>query len=262
MWTTGFVRTFRVFSLILLVSMPFSAGAECSQTDPCAPKKKVGDWDKSLAVGLNLTSGNSETTLVSLLGAASLEQGRNLWDLSTSYYFGEDKTDEVPGEDSTTRNDFRAAFAYKRIVDERLYLSGAAGFLYDEIADVDYRVTPGFAPGYFLLKDADFKLSVEAGPSYVFERVGGEYNSYMAPRVADRFDWILSCTSKLYQQFEILFDTEESKNVLVNAEIGVESSIASNLALVFSIKETFDNVPAAGREKDDLILNTAIKVSL
>ncbi len=256
------VKLFCVFAVFILSCLPISVFAECDQTDPCAPKKTIGEWDKSLAFGLNLTSGNSETTLVSLMGAAGLERDKNLWDLSASYYFGEDKTNEVPGVDTTTRNDFRAAFAYKRLIDERWYGSGSVGFLYDEIADVDYRVTPGVSAGNFLLKDADFKLSLEAGPSYVFERVGGEDKNYFAPRIADRFDWIISCTSKVYQLAEILFDIEDSKNVLVNAEVGIEAAIATNLALVLSVKETFDNVPAEGRKKDDLIVTTALKVSL
>ena len=50
--------------------------------------------------------------------------------------------------------------------------------------------------------------------------------------------------------------------MLINAEVGIEAAIATNLALVLSVKETFDNVPAEGREKDDLIVTTALKVSL
>jgi putative salt-induced outer membrane protein YdiY len=264
------VRFRRPAALIACAALCFStaiisenAAAECVPSeDTCAPKKKVGEWDSSALIGFNLTQGNSETTLLTLGLKAALDKDGNVIDLAADYGYGEDKALDSEENGDTSRNDFRAAARYDRILGERFYVGFGAKFLYDEIADVDYRVNMDPNVGYYLLRDNSFKLRLEGGPSYVFEKVGGEEDDYFAPRLGDRFEWAITCTSKIYQQAEVLFDASDSDNYLVNAEVGIEAAIATNLALAFIIRETFDNQPAAGREKDDLAIISSLKVSL
>ena len=247
----------------VLLMYPGRAFAQCvAGDDPCAPKKELGVWDKSLSFGFNLTRGNSDTVLVNVGGRAHKELDNNIWDFSMSYNYGEDE--KVGGEtgDDTTRNDLRAAGKYDRLVSERAFLGFGATYLYDEIADVDYRVTLDPNVGYYLVKESGYQFRLEGGPSYVFERQGGEDNSYFAPRLGERFEWVISCTSKFFESAEVLFDASDSENYLVNAEAGIEAAVAVNLALVFSVRETYDNVPAQGRDKSDLAVITALKVSL
>ena len=59
---------------------------------------------------------------------------------------------------------------------------------HDQIAEVNHRLTIDPTAGYYFLTDNTFKLRGEAGPSYVFEKLGGEENNYFAPRAAQRFD--------------------------------------------------------------------------
>lgn len=243
--------------------LPSNSFAECIPgNDPCAPKKVIDAWDKSLAFGFNLTSGNSETTLLNIGARAVRESAIDIWDFSMNYNYGEDKNTVDEDGNDTTRNDFRAAGQYDYFLSDRTYIGFGTKFLYDEIADIDYRVTPDPKVGYYLLKDNTFKLRAEAGPSYIFEKVGGLSNDYLAPRVAERFEWALTCTSKIFQSVEAYFDVNDSENYIVNAEVGAEAALATNLSLVFTVRDTYDNQPAEGKEKDDLSVITAIKVAL
>ena len=238
--------------------------AECipGDPDPCAPKKKIGEWDNSVAIGFNMTSGNSETKLFTFLGNTAYEKDKDIVIGAITYNYGEDKGTIQDDGSNTTRNDFRASGQYNRLLSEKTFLGIGSKFFYDEIADIDYRVFIDPSAGYYLLKDNTFKFRLEAGPSYVFEKVGGVVDNYLAPRVADRFEWAISCTSKLYQAAEILFDVNDSQNYIINAEVGAEAALSTSMSLVFLLRETFDNQPAAGREKDDLAFISALKFAI
>lgn len=252
-----------ILSLLALWAAP-SAFAACHPADDaCAPKKVIDAWEKSMSAGFNLTRGNTETMLLTLgLAARKEDKEGNIYDFAGAFNYGEDNAAEDETGDKVTRNDFRANGRYDRLLDDRWYVGIGSSFLNDELADLDYRFTIDPAPGYYFIKNDDYKLRFEAGPSYVFERSGGETNNYFAPRVADRFDWIISCTSKIYQKAEVLFDTEDSKNYIVNAEVGVEAALNASLALVFTVRNVMDNQPAPDREKNDLQTISALKVLL
>lgn len=250
--------------MIILVAVSASTlHAECvPSNDPCAPKKKIGEWDNSAALGFNMTSGNSETQLFTILGKSYYEKGNDIVDSTIMYNFGKDKAATKPDGDDTTRNDFRALSQYNRLLSDRTFVGFGGKFFYDEIANVDYRIFVDPSAGYYFLKDNTFKFRLEAGPSYIFERVGGLTDDYIAPRVGDRFEWMITCTSKIYQSAEVLLDINDSKNYLVNAEVGVEAALSTDLSLVTLLRETYDNQPAAGRDKGDLAIISALKVSL
>ncbi len=253
--------------LILLGLSVFIAAtnvhAACeAKDDPCAPKKALDSWNKSLALGLNYTSGNSDTTNLSLIGKVNRETSADIIDFDATYGYGEDRQKEASGGDKKNKDDFRANAQYKYLLDERVYAGAGLNFLYDDIAKIDYRVNVVPTLGYFLLKDADFTLGVDAGPAYTFEQVNDVENNYFSPKVGENFQWIISCTSKIYQKADIFFDTDNSENYNVNAELGIESAISSSLSLVVLVRDTYDNEPGADLEKNDLATITALKVAL
>lgn len=118
------------------------------------------------------------------------------------------------------------------MLNDNSFLGLGGKFLYDELAEIDYRTNLDPTYGYYFIKDNQFKFKLEGGPSYIFEKVGQKSDDYLAPRLADRFDWALTCTSKIYQLAEILFDVNDSDNYIINAEIGVESALTTALSLV------------------------------
>lgn len=258
-------KTLKVVFLSLLTVL-ISTSIAFSQCDPkedaCAPKKEPGAWDKSLAFGLNVTSGNSETTLANIASKIARDYEGEIWDFGLTYNYGEDKDRESAGEDKVNKNEFRGNASYNHMLNDTSFVGFGTKVLYDEIADIDYRVGLDPTYGYYFIKDNTYKFRLEAGPSYIFEKVGGLSDDYLAPRVADRFDWAISCTSKIYQTAEVLMDINDSDNYIVNAEIGIEAALNATLSLVFLVRETFDNQPAADREKDDLAVITALKVAL
>lgn len=249
-------------TFVLSAGLVADGRAACDpKADACAPKKELDAWNFGLATGLNFTSGNSKTTVLTLLGNASRETKEDIIQLSADYAYGEDRVRKEQGLDKKNKDDGRAAASYKYLLTDRFFVGAGANFLYDDIANIDYRVTGVPVVGYFLLKDDDFKLSVETGPGYTFERVGDTERDYFSPKVGERFDWTISCTSKVYETVTALFDTSDSDNRIITAEAGAEAALWSNISLVFLIRDTNNNLPAPGKLKNDVATITALKVS-
>ena len=221
-------------------------------------------WKRSIALGFNLTDGNSETTLLTFDFKARREKGKNIWNIELRESYGETATlleEGGLGDDQTTVDETTGIIEYKRLIDDRWYFGAYVAGERDDIADIEYRAIPGVTLGYFLVKNDDLQLSVDIGPSYVFEEVGGITNEYFAPRIGERLDWKISETASVYQTLSVLFDTEDSDNYLINAEAGIVAALSSSINLILSVKDTYDNVPAEGFEENDVVLTSALGVT-
>ena len=147
---------------------------------------------------------------------------------------------------------------YNRLFNERLYGYGRVDFLHDTIADLGYRVTLSPGLGYYFIKNAKTSLSGEVGPGFIFERQGGVNNSYVTLRVAERFEHKFTAKTRLWQSLEFLPQVNDFKNYIINAEIGLETDLTDKMSLRTFLQDTYDNVPAPGRKKNDLKRVTAI----
>lgn len=241
-------------------SLPEKPG---SCPDGCipAPPADPSLWSKSLGLGASVTDGNSNTSLVNVQAAISRDYENNIWEFDSNYSYGESDTQDS-NERELTRNQLNVAAGYKRLFSERFFAGLGGKFKYDEIANIDYRFLINPTLGSYLLRENNVKFSLEAGPSYVIERVGNVEDNYLAPRIADTFEWKFNGNGRLFQTLEVLFDVTNSDNYIFNAEAGVESALTSLLSLVFVVRDAYDNVPAMDREKNDIAFITSLKVNL
>ena len=230
----------------------------------CEEVKDPSEWEKSLAFGFSLTDGNSNTSLLNLSAKLFRDYESNIWSFEANGSYGESEVENDAGEviEETTQEDFKFDSSYKRSFENNMYVGFTNQFLYDDVAGIDYRVTLFPHLGYFLIKDEALEVSVEAGPGYVFEKLDGVKNDYLAPRVGEEIKWQISENAKFFEKASYTFDVDDSDNYLVEAEVGIEAAISSVLSLVFSVKDLYDNVPTAGRERNDVSIVTALQVAL
>ena len=207
-------------------------------------------WDTSLVLGLNASSGNSET----LLGTGSIETG------------SEGKKDQVRAKfaaaygaqegDTTTQNE-NLLGNYRRKIEQGFgYLDGSV--LHDDIADVSIRMLAGLGGGYFLSKTDDLTLSAEAGFGYLYEDVASLEDDYVTLRVAQELAWKVSKDARLWQSAEYLPKAQDMGNFLFNAEFGVESAISGSMSLRVVLQDRYDSDPAEDSEENDLALVSAL----
>jgi putative salt-induced outer membrane protein YdiY len=233
----------------LSCTLPANAGEAPAVTPPPPPK-----WNSSAAAGLTLTSGNSDT----MLATANIGTEKK-WD-KNEVAFG---VDGAYGEQDDEKNveTLHGFGQYNRLFTERFFGLFRADALHDAIADVEYRVTLSPGVGYYFIKNKTTFLRGEVGPGVVFEKAGGETDTYMTLRLAERFEHQLSKTARIWQSAEILPDVSDWENYIVNAEIGIDVAINTRWSLRAYLQDTYDNKPADGRKHNDLklVVGTAYK---
>lgn len=231
------------------------AAAKIAAAPTAADKVPVKAKENSIAVGVTMTDGNSDT----LLGTASVlhDRKRDAYSLrlGVDFAYGED------GSEKTTEN-AKGVAEYRRLTCERGYVFANLTALYDDIADIDYRAVLSGGPGYYLMKDEAATLGVEIGPAYVREEVGGEEKDDFALRFGERYDRQLSATAKCWQALEYLPLADDFDDYLLNSEIGVEAAINSSASIRLVVKNAYDSTPAVDREKSDTTVIGALAYQL
>jgi putative salt-induced outer membrane protein len=233
-----------VLSTITIINTSY---AQVAPPVPPPPPK----WEKSAALGLTLTEGNSDTLLVTANILASRRGERNEISLGADGTYGENN--------DVKNNETLHGFAqYNRLFTDRFYGYARLDGLHDAIADVEYRFTFSPGVGYYFIKNERTRLSAEAGPGYIYEKQGEDERGYFIARLAEKFDHKFNDKTRIWQSLEFLPEVEDFDNYIVNAEVGVETQLMTKLALRSSLQDTYDNEPAPGRKKNDIKLVTAL----
>lgn len=239
-------------NLLLCAATLCTAVAAYGQaSDAGAPTQPPKQWDISAAAGLSLTSGNSDTLTVNANATATRKWDKNELNLGADLNYGEND-----GEKNA--ESYRAYVQYNRLLTEKLFAYIRAEGLRDDIADLDYRVTLSPGMGYYFIKNQKTSLRGEVGPGVVFEKQGGEEDTYMTIRFAERWDQKLSDKVKLWQSLEFLPQVDDWANYVVNAELGVEVVLTKHLRQRTYLQDTYDAQPAPHRKKNDLKLVAAL----
>jgi putative salt-induced outer membrane protein YdiY len=235
----------------------------------CAEQESDPGWAGSVGVGLNLTSGNSDTVLVTLSADAMRSWERDVWKLNLMASYG-----ETEGEKSMQRAE--AGSGYQHLFDERWYGGLNLRLFHDSVASVEYRVSVGPSLGYYFVKSAVTKLNAEAGPSFVVEKVDvkhpkepappppnpdfvtSEVRTYLALRLGERFERQLSERARVWQTLEVLPQVDRFENFLAQAELGVEAGLNAWLNLRLVVQDKYDNEPPKGRKRNDVAVISSV----
>lgn len=225
-----------------------------------AQDAKTERFKNTLSIGVTMTDGNSETLQANAALVTEGEQkGLGSVRAGIEGNYGESTVGDQ--KDTTIENARLFANAKKTITSMTFaYLDGSV--LYDNIADIDYRTTIGPGLGSYLLKSDTQALSVEAGLSYIWEKVDGLSDNYLAIRIAERFEQTLSATAKAWQSAEYLPKADDFGDYLINAELGLEAAISTSMNLRVVLQDKYDSTPAIELERNDLTLIAGISVNL
>lgn len=247
--------------ILMLLSLNIFACDPKTACEECKCKKEEKPlWTRSASLGFNKTSGNSEVFGYNAGLSLDKDEDKNIFIFDAKTFYGkqEDQETKVKG---TTVNKSIGLVQYNRLITDRLYYGLGVNFLRDEVADLKYRVTPVPVLGYYFLKSESLKLSAEAGPALVMEKVKSDKNEYFSPYIGQRVSYDLSKNSSFFQTAKLFLDSENSDNYLALAEIGIKADLIDNLSLILSLQDTYDNEPSAGKEKNDFIVVNSVGFS-
>lgn len=260
--------------MIVALALAGSAAAAEKKAAPEAAPASPAGFATALNAGLTLTDGNSETLAVNAsLKTEGEKEGLGSVLAGAEANYGESTVagtavDPATGETVATESDEKTvenAKVYanvKKTLSPRTFASLDGAALYDDIAQIDYRATLGPGLGLYVVKNDRRTLSLEAGPSYLWEEVAGVADDYLALRFAERYACQATKTAKLVQSLEYAPAAEDFDNYLLTGEIGVEAAISDHLSLRVVVQDKYDNTPAPGAERNDLSLIAGLGLSL
>jgi len=213
-----------------------------------------------LALGLNLTDGNSQSMQVNgSVVSEGEKKGLGSVRLGADVGYGETTVENV---DEKTVDNARVFANVRKTLSECsfAYVDSAVGR--DDIAAIDYRAMVGVGGGVYLARSDKLKLSVEAGVSYIVEEVADATRDYPALRVAERIDSQIGASAKIWQSAEYLPRADDLASYLLSAELGAEAALNATMSLRVVLQDKYDSEPAAGLESNDVTLIGGIGITL
>jgi hypothetical protein len=241
----------------LIISTASALAGDLTPPVPPAPK-----WESVAAVDIALTRGNSSD----FLGVFSVNSKKK-WTSDEILLGGAAGYGETHPKDKVeTRNqDYLKGYGqYNHLFTERIYAGLRLEGYHDDIANVDYRFIVSPLAGYYLIKETNTFLAVEAGPSWVHERLfvpgpGSDFeHSYFALRLAERFEYKFKTGARIWESLEFLPSVEHWADYIVNFEAGVSAPITKALDVRLVVQDTYDNKPAPHRLKNDFKLGAGL----
>lgn len=254
-------KTFIVSVLVTAASGISSALAETIEVPAPQPSSDAGaaapapppkpKWETTAGIGATVTSGNSDTILFTA-NALTLRK----WDkgeFSAGIDGGYGKND---GEQNVGY--VKGHVQYNYLIDEHWYGFGRVEALHDSIADIAYRVPLTAGIGYYFIKNDRTTLSAEAGPGYVFEKVGGDKRDYATLRFGEKFTYKFNDRARIWQSAEYQPKIDDWGEYFLSAEIGLGADVTKQLELRVVFQDWYVSNPAPGREGNDLKLVAGI----
>jgi len=217
-----------------------------------APAPETQRWVSSIALGVAVTGGNSDTSLFT-----GRFETKRVWEQDELNYFLEFAYGKNDGVEN--QNTAHTALNWKHTLKDPWYFSATADLLHDSVADLAYRLTLGPAIGYYFIKNDATKLSGEFGPAYVRKDLyGTPADDFIALRFGEKFEHKFNDSVRMWQSLEVTPEIGDFENFQATFEIGVESALSKTLALRVVGQDRYDNQPAAGNRRNDTSLVASI----
>jgi putative salt-induced outer membrane protein YdiY len=212
-------------------------------------------WKHNGNFALSLTSGNSDT-LNSTLGLDSIKKD-GLYTYSNEF-------DAIYGEDDRVRSNNQITNELKltrRFPNPRWYAGATTDFLYDPMANVDYRVGVYGLIGYHIIDTGKYKLRVEAGPGFVFENRNDLTDQHAAYKAAQYFDWQISKATRFFQSLKATGEMTDISNFIYTAELGVESALGGPWSIRLAAKAIHYGQTSNESRADDQLITIGLGYS-
>lgn len=245
---------------IALAAALTSLSGVLTAAESAAPPEPPKTWETTAAAAVTLTRGNSET----FLGTLSLDTKRKWERDEVSFGISGGYGDNKVNGTTTKSTEFLQGYGqYNHLFTDRFYGGLRLDGQYDGIAGINYRFRVSPMVGYYFIKNDRMTLAGEAGPALIYEKLAGQLaHGYWAARLAERFEYKLTASTKVWESLEYLPKVDDwSKNYLLNFEAGIDTAISKAWSLRVVFQDQYASEPATGRKQNDmrLLAGTALR---
>ncbi|MBE7491411.1 MAG: DUF481 domain-containing protein [Planctomycetes bacterium] len=218
-------------------------------------------WSASLIGIFGWTEGNTKTYSLGFRGDLKREGRANSQGLYVEGRYLQDRNIE---EEQVRQREYAAGYYYRYIFPFRLTIDLTEDVTFNELAGYHWRSITGLGPGYFLLREENTSLHFGAHVTYTYEDLmnGADNRSYWGARARAEFDWV-SADKRFHvnARSEMLFDFDESKNLVVNNALLAEARLTAWANAGVLVRHSWDNMPVPGFFRHDFSLTFTVGVS-
>lgn len=212
------------------------------------PASLFADWSGDVELGLNGSTGNTES--VNFRAAASAGRETENWlNAARALYLYEQSEGDVTENraEAAVRNDYK-------FTDSRWRAWSELKYEWDETQDWDHRLSFGLGPGYLFIDRENMNLLGRAGYGGSYE-IGGEDEGYTHEGIIGvDFTW------EIDERSDFLFTAEyrpslEDKNdyrLLFRTEYSILLAEKSQLYFKIGAEDKYDSTPGPGVKRNDL----------
>lgn len=241
--------------LLALAALAPPCAAQTTKTEP------DGRWRYALGAGLSQSSGNTETSTLTLTGDAARATEVDRFRIGARVL-------RASSAGVRTGEQFTLATEYAHDLTERLYATGSLEFLRDRLANVAGRYNGSLSLGMHVLKSERHTFDVFAGlgvrrdqyvePATVAGQARSDYTA-MEAVIGEESHHTLTPTTTLYQRLRVYPNLKDTGDRRAVFESGLSVAISKALSLTASYAVRYNNDPGENFRRRDGLLVTGIQ---
>jgi len=216
-------------------------------------------WTGYFDMGLALARGNARTDTLTTNFNASRVTRHDKITLTFNQLYGSSR---LNGVTSTTANALRGGWSYDRDLTRRLFVNVFNQYEHDQFQSLDLRFVLGGGLGLNAIKTPSTTLAFLGGANYARESFStGLHRDSAEGYFGDDFLHKVSAATSITQTFRIFPNITNSGEYRVNFDVGAVTALKKWLGWQVSITDRFISNPLPGRQRNDLLLSTGLRVS-
>ncbi|MBK9166905.1 MAG: DUF481 domain-containing protein [Bryobacterales bacterium] len=216
-------------------------------------------WTGNVDLGYSETSGNADTNTITVGANASRATNRDKIAVGfTSLY----ASNETTGVSIVTANAIRGGINYSLNLTPKAYTFASLDLEFDEFQSLDLRFVPAGGFGYNMIKNRRTLLAFQGGAS-----VNREFFSTGLKRTSgeglagNEFTHKFNDTLAVRQKFVIFPNLTEPGDFRMNFDAGLTAALSRWLSWQITVSDRFLSNPVPGRQKNDVLLSTGLRLS-
>jgi putative salt-induced outer membrane protein YdiY len=217
------------------------------------------DWKGGGNLGFALARGNSDTTNLAIGFNADRKTTTDEWTITAASLYSTSTASNVT---TTTANTFGGAIAYSHNLTPRLYGFGMFTGLYDDLQDLNERLSPNGGLGYHVIASKVTTLDLQGGIGYTYENYSnGTINNYINATVGEILTHNFNATTTVTQNLFFYPYLNDPGNYRGVGSIGLASKFYKALTWNLNFSDIYNSKPIPGKKDNDLVLTTGLGIT-
>lgn len=216
-------------------------------------------WAGYFDLGLSLTRGNARTNTL----ATSFNSARVTRTDKTTLYFNDiSSSAKINGIVAKTADAARGGIAYDHNLKPRLFVHLLNDYEYDQFQNLDLRFVAGGGLGFHARKSEHMLLDLSAGADYDRDKFGNHLTRSSAEvNWGDDLAYKIAGRTSFTQSFRMFNNVTRAGEYRVNFDAGSATTLRKWLSWQVTASDRLFSNPLPGRQRNDLLLTTGLRVN-